>query len=191
MTEKSRARAGSKDKQRLKAIEIRLVSELMKNSRRSDRELARILGVSQPTVSRTVSRLEKQGIIKEYTMIPDFKKLGYNILGFTMTKLNEPLSTSEFMGSMENVQKIEKENPHAPLIAVSGMGLGKDRLFASFYKDYSAYTKAMELTRQIPHTNMDSIESFLVDLGDMTNYRLLSLSTIAQHLLETLNREEK
>jgi hypothetical protein len=49
----------------------------------------------------------------------------------------------------------------------------------------------MELTKQIPHTNMDSIESFLVDLGDMTNYRLLSLSTIAQHLLETLKREEK
>src|SRR4030043_995608 len=96
MTEKSRARAGSKDKQRLKAIEIRLVSELMKNSRRSDRELARILGVSQPTVSRTISRLEKQGIIKEYTMIPDFKKLGYNILGVTVAKLNEPLSTSEF-----------------------------------------------------------------------------------------------
>jgi hypothetical protein len=36
------------------------------------------------------------------------------------------------MGLMENVQKIEKENPHASLIAVSGMGLGKDRLFATF-----------------------------------------------------------
>lgn len=82
MTEKSRTKSGSKGKQPLKAIELRLVSELMKNSRRSDRELARALGVSQPTVSRMISRLEKEGIIKEYTMIPDFKKLGYNILGF-------------------------------------------------------------------------------------------------------------
>jgi DNA-binding Lrp family transcriptional regulator len=40
----------------------------MKNSRRSDRELALVLGISQPTVTRLRTRLEKEGIIKEYTM---------------------------------------------------------------------------------------------------------------------------
>jgi DNA-binding Lrp family transcriptional regulator len=43
----------------------------MKNSRRSDRQLAKALGVSQPTVSRTLERLEKQGMIREYTVIPN------------------------------------------------------------------------------------------------------------------------
>jgi DNA-binding Lrp family transcriptional regulator len=190
MTEKSRTKSGSKGKQPLKAIELRLVSELMKNSRRSDRELARALGVSQPTVSRMISRLEKEGIIKEYTMIPDFKKLGYNILGFTMAKLNKPLDTSGFMAIRESVQKIEKEDPHASLIALSGMGFGKDRIFATFYEDYSAFRGAMELARQIPGTDMKNIESFLVDLGDETNYRLLSLSAIAQHLLK-LGKERR
>jgi DNA-binding Lrp family transcriptional regulator len=33
-------------------VELRLISELMQNSRRSDRELARALGISQPTVTR-------------------------------------------------------------------------------------------------------------------------------------------
>jgi len=36
---------------------LRLLLELLKDSKRSDRELAKVLGVSQPTVSRTRSRL--------------------------------------------------------------------------------------------------------------------------------------
>jgi DNA-binding Lrp family transcriptional regulator len=53
----------------------------MKNSRKSDRQLARAIGTSQPTVTRIRSRLEKEGYIKEYTMIPDFGKLGLSPSG--------------------------------------------------------------------------------------------------------------
>jgi DNA-binding Lrp family transcriptional regulator len=49
----------------LREVELRLISELMKNSRKSDRELARTIGTSQPTVTRTRNRLEKEGYIKE------------------------------------------------------------------------------------------------------------------------------
>src|SRR4030066_1497567 len=73
----------------LKKIELMVIAELMKNSRRSDRELAKALHTSQPTVSRTIKRLEKMGIIKEYTMIPDFSKLGYKIMGITQMKVEE------------------------------------------------------------------------------------------------------
>jgi len=34
------------------------------------------VSVFQPTVSRMVKRLEKEGYLREYTMIPDFQKLG-------------------------------------------------------------------------------------------------------------------
>jgi len=47
----------------LKDVELKFISELMKNSRRSDRELARVLGLSQPTVGRMMKKLEKEGII--------------------------------------------------------------------------------------------------------------------------------
>jgi len=43
----------SRRRTRTKDIEMRLLSELMKNSHRSDRELARTLKTSQPTVTRT------------------------------------------------------------------------------------------------------------------------------------------
>jgi DNA-binding Lrp family transcriptional regulator len=45
----------------MKDSELRLTAELMKNSRRSDRELAKALGVSQPMISRMIKKLEKEG----------------------------------------------------------------------------------------------------------------------------------
>jgi len=48
----------------MKGIELKLVSELLKNSRRSDRDLAKTIEVSQPTVSRLLKKLKKDGIIK-------------------------------------------------------------------------------------------------------------------------------
>jgi DNA-binding Lrp family transcriptional regulator len=46
----------------MKDVELRLISELLKNSRRSDRELAKVLHVSQPTVGRAKLRELGSGI---------------------------------------------------------------------------------------------------------------------------------
>jgi DNA-binding Lrp family transcriptional regulator len=74
-----------KDKQekRMKDVELRLISELLRNSRRSHRELSTAVGVSQPTVSRVLRNLEKGGFIRNYTILPDFGKLGYSLLAIT------------------------------------------------------------------------------------------------------------
>jgi DNA-binding Lrp family transcriptional regulator len=166
----------------MKDAELKLISELMKNSRRSDRELAKALGVSQPTVSRTIKRLEKEGYIKEFTMVPDFLKLGYQIMGVTLIKHHEPADKDKSAETRKTVIETERRNPHAALMAVTGMGLGKDRLFITFYEDYSAYSKAMELTKTIPQVEVQDVESFLVDLNDKSNYRVLSMAAIARHL---------
>lgn len=168
----------------MKDVELRLISELMKNSRRSDRELAKVLGVSQPTVSRTIKKLEKEGYIKEYTIIPDFSKLGYEIMGITSIALREQPQKEGFKEIRKMTAEVEKSHPHASLMAVNGIGPKKNTLFITFYENYSAYSEALKLTRQLPFANVDSIESFLVNLDDETNYRLLSMSAIAQHLVK-------
>ena len=48
-------------KPRVKDTEVKLISELMKDSRRSDRELAKTIGVSQPTISRTIRKRNGYG----------------------------------------------------------------------------------------------------------------------------------
>ena len=55
----------------------------MKNSRRSDRELAKATGSSQPTTTRLRTKLEKESYIREYMMIPNFSKIGYDIMALS------------------------------------------------------------------------------------------------------------
>ena len=176
-------------KKPLKDVELRLISELMKNSKRSDRELAKVLGMSQPTVTRIRTRLEKEGYIKEYTIIPDFSRLGYTIMGATLLGLSEPFTEERNNEVRQTVTKIEEGKPHASLLAVSCLGDGKNRLFITFYENYGDYVEAMRLTRQIPLVNVETIQSFLVDLNDETNYRVLSMSAIAKHLQARLGKK--
>jgi len=178
-------------KKPLKDVELRLISELMKNSRRSDRDLAKAVGVSQPTVSRTLKKLEKEGYIKEYTMIPDFSKLGYEIMGITSIHVHEQPYKEGFKEIKRMTAEIEKSNPHASLMAVSGLDHNKNRVFITFYENYEAFGKAMNLTRRLPFADVESIESFLVNLKDETNYRLLSMSAIARHILKKSQEKSK
>ena len=166
----------------VKNTEIKIIVELMKNSRRSDRELAKSVGVSQPTVSKAIKRLEKEGLIKEYTMIPDFKRLGYQLMGVSFVKTRVEANEKEAEGLRKAVVEVEEKNPHASLMAVNGDGMGKDKMFITFYKNFSAYSEAMHLTRLLPFIKAENIQSFLVDLNDKDNYRLLTLREIAHHI---------
>lgn len=163
----------------------------MKNSRRNDRQLARALGISQPTVNRLIKKLEKEGIIREYTIIPDFHKLGYEVMGITSIFVREHIYKEGPAKIRMLTTEVEKSNPHASLMAVSGSNHNKNRLFITFYEDYSAYLNAMRLTKQLPFADVESMESFLVNLKDETNYRLLSMFAIAQHLLKRSQEKPK
>jgi DNA-binding Lrp family transcriptional regulator len=167
----------------MKPVERRLLSELLKNSRRSDRELAKVLGVSQPTVSRMIKRLEEQGIIKEYTIVPDFDKLGYAIMGFTFVRMKKNISGKEQDEFREYMSKFTKEHPHAELIAVSGLGLNKDFAFVGLYRDYSAYAATLKLSKEVPYSEVGETEGFLVNLRDKSLTRVLSMSALAKDTL--------
>jgi len=166
----------------MKDVELRLVSELMKNSRRSDREIAKAIGVSQPTVSRMIKKLEKEGIIKEYTMIPDFKRLGFQIMALTFFGKQDPAEEEEREALRKAVLEMETKTDLANLIVVNGIGLEKGRVAINLFRDYSSYSKGMNVIKSIPHIDADKMESFLVDLNDESNFRTLSMTEIASQL---------
>jgi DNA-binding Lrp family transcriptional regulator len=174
-------------------IEIRIIAELMKNSRRSDREIAHTVGCSQPTVSRLIKRLEKEGVIKEYTMIPDFKRLGYQIMAVVSFGLKSPMTKTQFQKVEEHISEIDEAGFHPGFIGVNGMGRDrKNRLFVSFYRSYSDYSQEMNLIKNAPYLEGESLESFLVDLNEETvGIGVLSLSTIAKSQLELLENQKK
>jgi DNA-binding Lrp family transcriptional regulator len=95
----------------------------MKNSKNSDRELAKIIGVSQPTITRTRSRLEKEGHIKEYTMIPDFKKLGFELMSINLAKMKKEPTEEEYIKIKKIGSEVLKKHPFAIMMAMSGWGV--------------------------------------------------------------------
>jgi len=166
----------------MKEIERRLVSELMKNSRRSDRELARVLGISQPTVSRTMSKLEKRGVIREYTAIPDFVQLGYTLLAITFVRLKRNLTQDELKKARESA-KTEIEGNLNFIMLERGMGMRYDGVFISLHEDYASFTRHTEWLRRFDFVEVSETQSFIVDLKDELHYRSLTLSTLAKHML--------
>jgi DNA-binding Lrp family transcriptional regulator len=166
----------------MKDMELRLISELMKNSRRSDRELSRVLGVSQPTVTRTRSVLEKEGIVKEYTMIPGLSKLGFGIMSITLAKLKEPISEQKVMEVRKQVRQTLLEEPTPAILAMGGIGLSADRVFIAFHENYSSYTEFLNRLKRHPLVKVEDLKSFLIDLEDRSQFLPLTLSELAKYL---------
>ena len=167
---------------RMKDVELNLISELMKNCRRSDRELANCMGVSQPTVTRLRTRLEREGKIQEYAMIPNFGRLGYQILAVTFVGKQKIENEEEKSKLMEAIIRMEKEAPLATLMVANGVDLEKGRVIINLFKDYSSYIEGMRMIKSLPYMDSCKMESFLVDLNESRNSQVLSLAQTARHL---------
>jgi DNA-binding Lrp family transcriptional regulator len=159
---------------------LRLVSEMLKNSKKSDRELANILGVSQPTVSRTRARIEKE-YIKTYTIIPDFQKLGYQITAFSFAKLKPKSENIQNTKAFQQFKEWIAKRPNI-IFAGDGEGFGKDFIIVSFHKNYSSYAKFVRaFTMDWGHL-LDNFESFLVSIGSEYTLRDFDLKYLADDI---------
>ena len=166
----------------MKDIELKVIIELLKNSRRSDRELSKAIGVSQPTVSRTIDRLKKQGYIKEFTIIPDFKKLGFQVMSIVLSSVKEKVTPEQIEESRRMIRREEKENPNAVLVGYSGMGLDSDRAAIVLSEDYSQYAAFTRHAKEHPLVDVEHIASFIIDMSDESHYLPLTFSQVARYL---------
>jgi len=170
------------EKAQIRDIELKVLAELMRNSHKSDRELAKIIGVSQPTVTRVRTKLEKEGIIKEYTLIPDFRKLGYQLMAFLFMGKPETMEREKSEELRKAVAEMEDRTPVATLTVADGEGLGKGRVVVILLKDYSSYLEKLDIIRNLPNVEAGNMEVFLVDLCNERNFRILSMKQLAHHI---------
>jgi len=161
----------------------------MKNSRRSDRDLAKSIGTSQPTVTRIRNKLEKEGYIREYTMIPDFSKIGYKIMAITFA-LSRFLEKEEAERAGKTLADSVKDKQFEFIMLERGDGLGFDGVIISLHKDYASYLKVFEWVRQFDFLEVNRIDSFLINLEDNVYYRPLTFSTLAKLLRLQVERKE-
>ena len=168
----------------MRELELTVISELMRNSRLSDRELARKVGKSQPTITRIRRRLEKEGYIREYTMLPDLSKLGYEIMALTFVRYKKELSRNEYEGILGELRDMERKIPHSTLMAMKGIGMNFDRVIVSFHVDYNSYVEMISKIEQLPFLAVAQIETFMVNLKDESHFQPLTFSIMAKHVLQ-------
>lgn len=175
----------------LKGTELRVLSELMKNSRRTDRELARSLGVSQPTVSRIRHRLEEKGYIREYTVMPDLARLGYQMVAATLVKYRGNISPKEAEKFRKQAQERFRDNSFATNVIMfeRGLGLGYTGVLISLHENYASYAEFRRIVKQFTVLERD-MASFVWDLNDKVHYRPLTFAPLAQHILTRKNERK-
>jgi len=145
-----------------KELVSQLLRELLKNSKRSDRELAKVLKVSQPTITRTRHKLEQSGLIQDYTIVPNFRKMGFEILALTFVKMGAEILTPE---RMEEAREYAAKFPNA-IFASTGEGLGMTGVIISFHKNYTDYHQKINLLRTDWKDFTENIETFVISIGE-------------------------
>ncbi len=148
---------------KLKPEDYKIIFELMKNAKISDRKLAKILGVSQPTVSRKRAFLEKE-LIDGYTAIPKWEKLGYEIFAITLFKTKSAVKTKErYLAARK---KGESYLMSQPSVIMSGgcLGMGMDSFTLSFHKSYSDYDEWLLKLKLECGDLLDDTQSVLINL---------------------------
>jgi DNA-binding Lrp family transcriptional regulator len=152
---------------KLKTIDYKLLWELMKNSRRSDRELAKVLGTSQPTVSRRRIIIEKN-FIDGYTAIPKWEKIGFELVAFTFVKHKIKYAKPEVReAGFRKVEEWMMEQPNV-ILAIDGQGMGWDGVCVSFHRGYSDFTEFMRKHNSELSELLIETQSFIADINPTT-----------------------
>ena len=163
----------------MKEIERKLLSELLKNSRRSDRELAKAIGVSQPTTTRLRDKLEKEGYIKEYT-----------IMALNFIKLDPKIGDHDIEGFRTAHPHTMGKDPRGVVLIHRGIGLGYDSVIVSFHQNYASYDSYRNYVKNSMGASITEMNSFLISI-DENNTLPPTFSFLARHILESDTKPKK
>ena len=148
---------------KLKPEDYRILFELMKNARISDRKLAKLLGTSQPTVSRKRAFLEKE-LLEGYTAVPKWEKLGYEIFALTFFKIKSVVATKERYSAVRKKGLDWLMSQPNVIMAGSCRGMGMDAFTLSLHQSYSDYDEWCRKLRLELGDLLDDFQSVLVNL---------------------------
>jgi DNA-binding Lrp family transcriptional regulator len=96
--------------QKFDQIDLQILSELQKNGRMTNVELAQMVGLTAPPCLRRVRALEESGVIRSYHADLDAAKLGYGITVFAMVSLRSQAESDlkafeDYVGQLPEVRE--------------------------------------------------------------------------------------
>lgn len=73
---------------RIDDIDIRLLEMLQEHGRTSQHDLAQAVGLSSPAVGERLRKLEERGIIRQFTVLVDPRRVGRDVTAFIFVGIN-------------------------------------------------------------------------------------------------------
>jgi len=162
----------------LKPIDYKLLFELMKDSHRSDRQLAKALGVSQPTVTRRRTMLEAN-LIEGYTITPTFGKIGFELAAFTFIKNKLYKVGKEKEEALKTLKEWYLKQPSVVLV-LDGRGMGWDSICVSLHKNYSDFAQFTRTHDSELSELINESQTFTADLNPGVTLKPFSLKYLGE-----------
>ncbi|BDI21870.1 Lrp/AsnC family transcriptional regulator [Herbiconiux sp. L3-i23] len=144
-------------------VDLELLRLLSRDSRVSQRQLARDVGMSPPAVGERIARLERQGLIRGYTTVVDWAALGFPILVYIPMTLTADADLDAILEELRGMPELVE------LTVVTG---SFDMIARFRLRDHS-HLQALLLDRIWPIRGLQRIETFL-SLGEVIAERRLS-----------------
>jgi DNA-binding Lrp family transcriptional regulator len=92
----------------LDAKDVELLRSLARDSRQSQRALARDVGMSAPAVAERVARLERAGVITSYTVNIDWDALGYDVVVYMPITLESGSDIEPTLAAFRAIPQLEE-----------------------------------------------------------------------------------
>lgn len=83
-------------------IDIQIIRELSKNADMTATELSKKMHFSVPAVNKRIRNMKRDGVIKNFTIITDNKKLGKPLIAFILIVLKSVEHTEAFFQYVES-----------------------------------------------------------------------------------------
>lgn len=140
----------------LDPIDRQLLVLLLEDPRVSQRQLARMVGMSPPAVGERIARLERQGVIRGYTTVVDWAAVGYPGVVYVPMALATDADLGQILAELRGIAEL------TDLVVVTG----SYDMIAQFRIRDHAHLQALLLDRIWPIRGLQRIETFL-SLGDV------------------------
>jgi len=166
--------------EKIKDIDRAILQALIRNSKVSDRQLGKKLGISQATVTRRRRMLERE-VIQDYTFIPNWSKLGYEILAISLIKSKEALATKEKYDAVRKKGEEWLMKQSCILMAGGCQGPGVNAFNISVHRNYSGYDAFNQEFKLEWGEAIDDVQTVLINLAGKQvlkplNFKALSLT---------------
>lgn len=145
----------------LRGREKQVLFELLKDGRIPDKHIAKKIGTTQPTVTRTRQKLEREGFIQRYRAVTDFEKAGIGVVTITFWTWVDYSKKDERHAFMDYL----KNQPQVCYLA-RGEGIeGRTTVMMSAHKDFKEYENFIREVRKVGGTNISRFVQFISSPG--------------------------